>query len=220
MCFKTGLPTSKSFCNAWRKRASTPWLLRRGTFPLISWVHPSSHRWQAGPILSGACWDNTALLHCPSRRVSPLRCSIESAMPRLVMVRAWWGPFRQSFLSGSCSSAGLFPSRRCFGSLRRTRQQQNTAFRRRTSDRFQNRNILRRIPMRYPASTCAVALATGLLATSAIAQVVDFGKYPDFRGQWDRTGPPNNWRPLAGPPPLTPEYQKILDQSIAEQRAG
>ena len=67
--------------------------------------------------------------------------------------------------------------------------------------------------MRYPTSTCAVALATALLATPAIAQVVDFGKYPDFRGQWDRVGPPNNWRQLAGPPPLTPEYQKVFDQS-------
>jgi hypothetical protein len=43
--------------------------------------------------------------------------------------------------------------------------------------------------MRYPASTCAVALATALLATPAIAQVVDFSRYPDFKGQWDRTGP-------------------------------
>src|SRR5262245_64938211 len=74
--------------------------------------------------------------------------------------------------------------------------------------------------MRYPASTCAVALATGLLATSAIAQVVDFSKYPDFKGQWDRTGPPNNWRQLGGPPPLTPEYQKVFDASVADQRAG
>src|SRR6266480_1217303 len=76
------------------------------------------------------------------------------------------------------------------------------------------------MPMRYPASTCAVALATALLATPAVAQVVDFSKYPDFRGQWDRTGPPNNWRQLAGPPPLTPEYQKVFDASLAEQRSG
>ena len=74
--------------------------------------------------------------------------------------------------------------------------------------------------MRHPAPTCAVALAAALLATSAIAQVVDFSKYPNFKGQWDRTGPPNNWRQLGGPPPLTPEYQKVLDQSMAEQRAG
>lgn len=53
--------------------------------------------------------------------------------------RAWQSPFRPSFRSGSCSSAGPFPSRLCCGSLRPTRLQQNTAFRRRTSDQFQNR---------------------------------------------------------------------------------
>jgi hypothetical protein len=66
----------------------------------------------------------------------------------------------------------------------------------------------------------AFALATALLATPATAQVVDFSKYPDFGAQWDRTGPPNNWRQLAGPPPLTPEYQKVLAGSLAEQQAG
>jgi len=76
------------------------------------------------------------------------------------------------------------------------------------------------MPMRYPASSYAIALATALLATPAAAQVVDFGKYPNLKGQWDRTGPPNNWRQLAGPPPLTPEYQKIYDASIADQRNG
>jgi hypothetical protein len=74
--------------------------------------------------------------------------------------------------------------------------------------------------MRCRASISAVALAAALLATSARAQVVDFGKYPDFKGQWDRTGPPNNWRQTAGPPPLTPEYQKVFDESVAQQRAG
>jgi hypothetical protein len=74
--------------------------------------------------------------------------------------------------------------------------------------------------VRYPVLTYAVALAAGLLAVPAVAQVVDFGKYPDLKGQWDRTGPPNNWRQLGGPPPLTPEYQKIYDQSMADQRAG
>jgi hypothetical protein len=73
--------------------------------------------------------------------------------------------------------------------------------------------------MRYPAWTCAFALTTGLLATSALAQVVDFGKYPAFGGQWDRTGPPNNWQ-LRGPAPLTPEYQKVYDASKADQKAG
>ena len=72
--------------------------------------------------------------------------------------------------------------------------------------------------MRYPASVGAAALAAGLLATAANAQVVDFSKYPDFKGQWDRTGPPNNWRQLSGPPPLTPEYQKVYNWSLSEQR--
>ena len=73
--------------------------------------------------------------------------------------------------------------------------------------------------MRYPAWKCAFACAIGLLAPSARAQVVDFSKYPDFAGQWDRTGPPNNWQ-LRGPAPLTPEYQKVYDASKADQRAG
>ena len=72
--------------------------------------------------------------------------------------------------------------------------------------------------MRYRASTCAVALTAAVLAIPAIAQVVDYGKYPDFQGQWDRTSPPN-WR-LAGPPPLTPEYQKVYYASMADQAAG
>ena len=47
--------------------------------------------------------------------------------------------------------------------------------------------------MRYPGWTLAVALATSLLASSAIAQVVDYGQYPALMGQWDRNTPPNNW---------------------------
>ena len=53
-------------------------------------------------------------------------------------------------------------------------------------------------------SICAALLATALLATPAAAQVVDFGKYPDFKGQWVRTGNPNNWRELGGPPVVPP----------------
>ena len=50
--------------------------------------------------------------------------------------------------------------------------------------------------------------------------MVDYGKYPDFMGQWDRNGPPNNWVVLSGPPPLTPEYQKVFDASKADQKSG
>jgi len=79
--------------------------------------------------------------------------------------------------------------------------------------------------MRYRSSICAVAsaaalLGAALLATPSVAQVVDFGKYPDFKGQWVRTGNPNNWRELAGPAPLTPEYQKIFEAITADLKSG
>ena len=74
--------------------------------------------------------------------------------------------------------------------------------------------------MYYRSSICAVAAAVALLATPSVAQVVDFGKYPDFKGQWVRTGNPNNWIALAGPPPLTPEYQKIFADITADVKAG
>jgi hypothetical protein len=70
------------------------------------------------------------------------------------------------------------------------------------------------------SSICTVALAAALLATPSAAQVVDFGKYPDFKGQWVRTGNPNNWLALAGPPPLTPEYQKIFEAIQADLASG
>jgi hypothetical protein len=78
-----------------------------------------------------------------------------------------------------------------------------------------------RMPMRQQSSICAVALAAVLLATPCLAQVVDFGKYPDLRGQWTRgNGNPNNWQQLGGPPPLTPEYQKVWADIKADLQAG
>src|SRR5260370_14393335 len=70
------------------------------------------------------------------------------------------------------------------------------------------------------SSIYAVAVATALLATPSAAQVVDFGKYPNFKGQWVPTGNPNNWIALAGQPPLTPEYQKIWEGIQADLKAG
>ena len=75
--------------------------------------------------------------------------------------------------------------------------------------------------MNYRSSIYAAALASALLATPSAAQVVDFGKYPDFKGQWVRPpGTPNNWIPLAGQPPLTPEYQKVWNEIKADLQAG
>jgi hypothetical protein len=71
-------------------------------------------------------------------------------------------------------------------------------------------------------SVCAVLLLTTVLsAAPAAAQVADLGKYPNLKGQWLRPpGSPNNWLQLAGPPPLTPEYQKLWEESKADQKAG
>ncbi|MBO0751912.1 MAG: hypothetical protein J2P53_07370, partial [Bradyrhizobiaceae bacterium] len=67
----------------------------------------------------------------------------------------------------------------------------------------------------------AVILATAVAATPAAAQVVDMGKYPNLKGQWVRSpGNPNNWIALAGPPPLTPEYEKAWDDIKADLKAG
>jgi hypothetical protein len=74
--------------------------------------------------------------------------------------------------------------------------------------------------MKYPGSICAALLAGALSAAPAAAQVVDFSKYPNLKGQWVRVGNPNNWIPLAGPPPLTPEYQKIFAGITQDLKEG
>ena len=75
--------------------------------------------------------------------------------------------------------------------------------------------------MSHRSSICAIALVIPLLAAPCAAQVGDSGKYPDLKGQWIRPpGSPNNWIRLAGPPPLTPEYQKIWQGIQADLKAG
>jgi hypothetical protein len=83
-----------------------------------------------------------------------------------------------------------------------------------------DQQISGRMLMSCKSTFWVVALASALLATPSLAQVVDFGKYPDFKGQWVRIGNPNNWRALAGPPPLTPEYQKVFEAIQADLASG
>jgi hypothetical protein len=69
----------------------------------------------------------------------------------------------------------------------------------------------------------AAAFAAALVAVPAAAQVIDFGKYPNLKGQWTRPydgTSPNNWIRLAGRPPLTPEYQKLWAEITADLKAG
>jgi hypothetical protein len=70
--------------------------------------------------------------------------------------------------------------------------------------------------------------APGLLLSEAAA--FDESKYPDWSGQWKKGANPagsvgNPWDPSrpsgrAQNPPLTPEYQAIFEQSLADQDAG
>src|SRR5438105_14341734 len=72
----------------------------------------------------------------------------------------------------------------------------------------------------------AIALAASMLLGFATAQAHDESKYPEWGGMWRR--PPGigiQWdetkRPgLAQQAPLRPEFQKVLEDSIAEQKTG
>src|SRR5262249_31008878 len=75
----------------------------------------------------------------------------------------------------------------------------------------------------------AAGLAMVLLALQGV-QAAESPTYPNFKGQWSRLivrgvpGPPSFDQTKPNGPgqraPLTPEYQKILEDSVADQRAG
>src|SRR5712672_723255 len=83
--------------------------------------------------------------------------------------------------------------------------------------------------MRFRASIAMATLATALFVSVAPLQAFDAAKYPDLSGQWlaVRLGvrgqpafdPTKPWG-LGQQAPLTPEYQKILEASVADQAAG
>jgi hypothetical protein len=83
--------------------------------------------------------------------------------------------------------------------------------------------------MLYRSLLGAIALAA-LSAHPAGAQIVDFSKYPDFKGQWNRVvvrglpGQPSfdQTKPwgLGQEAPLTPEARGILEASMADQATG
>src|SRR5438309_5493840 len=73
------------------------------------------------------------------------------------------------------------------------------------------------------------AVVAALLMTSTGAQAFDDAKYPDLSGQWTgvRLGvrgqpafdPTKPWG-LGQQAPLTPEYQKVLEASLEDQKNG
>src|SRR5215831_16291818 len=83
--------------------------------------------------------------------------------------------------------------------------------------------------MLYRDSIRAIAQAAAFLITLSGAYAFDDAKYPNLKGQWDRfpipvPGQPSfdqtkGWGRLQEAP-LIPEYQKILEDSLADQEAG
>jgi hypothetical protein len=85
--------------------------------------------------------------------------------------------------------------------------------------------------MSYRSSTCGFALAAALIVTISRAPAADEAKYPNWKGQWiaivtpglegrQYKFDPTKSRGLAQQAPLTPEYQKVLADSMAEQAKG
>jgi hypothetical protein len=70
----------------------------------------------------------------------------------------------------------------------------------------------------------AIACVAGFSLPLAAAKAHDESKYPDFSGQWARIGgiqwDPSKPRGRAQQAPLTPEYQAVLEASMADQAAG
>ena len=75
-----------------------------------------------------------------------------------------------------------------------------------------------------------VALAAALLPTIGCAQAADDAKYPNWKGQWDTINPRLGGQVIKFDPtkafgpaqqaPLTPEYQKVHADSMADQAKG
>src|ERR1700704_3085947 len=83
--------------------------------------------------------------------------------------------------------------------------------------------------MTYRTSIEVLALATALMVTGGGAQADD-AKYPNWEGQWDYVNPRYGGQSVKYDPtkafgpaqqaPLTPEYQKIHQESMADQAKG
>src|SRR6201990_2894496 len=74
------------------------------------------------------------------------------------------------------------------------------------------------------SSIGAVVLATMIVTTIATARAHTKTTYPDWSGQWRRTGgiqwDPTNPIGRGQQAPLTPEYQAIFEASLADQDKG
>jgi len=81
--------------------------------------------------------------------------------------------------------------------------------------------------MHHRISISAITLATAVWISPVSAQIFDYGKYPDWSGQWLRVpdGGPPRYDPskrdgLAQQAPLKAEYEARLVASLKDQEAG
>jgi hypothetical protein len=69
-----------------------------------------------------------------------------------------------------------------------------------------------------------LTIASALFVSGAVAQGPDLSKYPDWNHQWYRTGPIGQYNPATPRnnqgAPLTPEYQKIFEDGLADEKLG
>src|SRR5215475_9397663 len=83
--------------------------------------------------------------------------------------------------------------------------------------------------MSHRSSITAFALAAALMVTMGGVPADDL-KYPNWKGQWSRLNTNNQGQAVKFDPtkpsgpgqeaPLTPEYQKVLEDSMADQAKG
>jgi hypothetical protein len=89
----------------------------------------------------------------------------------------------------------------------------------------------RRIVMLHRSLNLTIGLAAALMATLGVAWAADDAKFPNWKGQWiaivtpglegrQYKFDPTKSRGLAQEAPLTPEYQKVLADSMADQAKG
>ena len=84
--------------------------------------------------------------------------------------------------------------------------------------------------MWHRSSIATLTMATALTLTVGAAQAADAPKYPNWQGQWSRFNTNHEGQAVKFDPtkptgpgqqaPLTPEYQKVLEESMADQKAG
>ena len=65
----------------------------------------------------------------------------------------------------------------------------------------------------------AIAVVAELCVPLCAEYAFDDSKYPNFKGQWSRVGPPR-WLAPGEKAPLTPEYQAYYEEILKDQAQG